>query len=262
MLEIIRNDLKKLYPPDLCDAFIDSYIEIKEQYYLAKYETSELNGGKFVEACVRLIQEELSNSHIPIGQHIPNLVKVLRDFETSDKSKGDSFRIHIPRALLFVYNIRNRRGVGHLGGDVNPNLADSTVITAAADWVLAEIYRIVYTVSLDEAQGIVNNLVRRKIPLVYEIGDIRRVLDPTISFRDQTLILLYSAHPDHMTDDELIDYLEYSNPSRYRSYTLKNLHKDRLIEYSKDNGCIILPPGILYVEQQYSQWLNKLNQGD
>ncbi|MDD4876527.1 MAG: hypothetical protein PHQ86_05300 [Dehalococcoidales bacterium] len=158
------------------------------------------------------------------------MVKILRDFETFDKSKNDSFRIHIPRILLSVYNIRNKRGVGHLGGDVNPNLADATVITAAVDWILAELYRIFYTVSLNEAQEIVNGLVRRKIPLVWEINNIRRVLDPTISYRNQTLILLCSVYPSSLADDELVNCLEYSNPSRYRTNIIKNLHKDRLIE--------------------------------
>ncbi|MFC1963768.1 hypothetical protein ACFLV1_00075 [Chloroflexota bacterium] len=262
MLQKIRNDLKKLYPSDLCDALIDSYVEIKEQYYLAKHEPSELNGGKFVEACVRIIQEELTNSHVPIGEHIPNIAKVIREFESAKKTKHESFRIHIPRALLLIYNIRNRRGVGHLGGDVNPNLADATIIATTADWIIAEIYRKIYTVSLNQAQEIVNDLVRRKILLVHEIGDVKRVLDPTLSFREQTLLLLTSVQPEHISDDELIKNLEYSNPSRYRSYTLKNLHKDRFIEYSSDGHCTILPPGIRYVESKYSQWLKKLNQGD
>ncbi|MFH1775029.1 MAG: hypothetical protein ABH839_00005 [Chloroflexota bacterium] len=261
MIEKIRNDLKAIYPPDICDALIDSYIEIKEQYYLNKLEPSELNGGKFVEACARLIQQELTGSYVPINEHIPNMAKVLRDFENSDKTKKDSFRIHIPRLLLSVYTIRNKRGVGHLGGDVNSNLSDATVLAAASDWVLAELYRIIYTVSLDEAQGIVNNLVRRKMPIVCEIKDVRRVLDPRISYRDQTLILLYSVYPNVMTDEELVNCLEYGNPSRYRSNLLINLHKDRLIEYSKDFSCTILPPGIVYVEQQYNQWLINLNKG-
>ena len=261
MLEKIKNDLKKTYPSDICDALIDSYVEIKEQYYLNRLEPSELNGGKFVEACVRLIQEELTGSHIAIGKHIPNIAKVLREFETFDKSKNDSFRIHIPRMLLSVYNIRNRRGVGHLGGDVSPNLADATAITTAVDWILAELYRIFYTVSLNEAQGIVNNLVKRKTPLVYEIKNVRRVLDPSISYRDQTLILLYSVYPSSMTDNELVDCLEYYHPSKYRNNTLKKLHQDRLIEYSEDFRCTLLPPGISYVEQRYSQWLNDLNTG-
>ncbi len=165
MLDTIRNDLKKTYPTDICDALIESYIEIREQYYLGKHEPAELNGGKFVEACLRLIQQALTGNHTPIGNHIPNIPKVLSDFENLDKTKNESLRIHIPRSLIAIYNIRNRRGVGHLGGDINPNLSDSTLILTIADWVLAEVYRMLYAVPLDEAQSIVNDLVKRKMLL-------------------------------------------------------------------------------------------------
>jgi len=76
MLEKIKADLKNKYPPEICDALIDSYFKIKEQYYLMNHEPSELNGGKFVEACIRLLQKELTGSYISIGNHIPNVVDV------------------------------------------------------------------------------------------------------------------------------------------------------------------------------------------
>ena len=260
MLNKIRNDLKKKYPQDICDALIDTYVKIKEEFYLGRLEPSELNSGKFVEACLRLLQEELTQTHTPIGQEVPNVIKTLRDFELADKKHNDSYRIHIPRILIAVYSIRNKRGVGHLGGDINPNVADATMVVTAADWVLAELYRILYTAPLQEAQQVVNDLVKRKLPLVHEIGDITRILDTSISFRDQTLILLYSNSEGQMTEEKLVQCLEYSNPSYFRSKVLKTLHKDRFIEYS-ETTCTILPPGIKYVESHYSDWLNKFNEG-
>ncbi len=262
MLERIKADLKKKYPSDICDALVNSYVNIKEQYYLMKHEPSELSGGKFVEACIRLLQKELTNSYTPIGSHIPNVIDVLRNFENSSKDNNNSFRIHIPRALLIIYNIRNKRGVGHLSGDVNPNFADATIIATVADWVLAEIYSVVFTTPLEEAQEIVNNLVRIKIPLIFEIGEIKRVLDPTISFRDQGLLLLYSSHPTPMTDNELVKCIEYKQPSYYKSYHLSRLHKDRLIEYSKDGNCTLSPTGIRYIEDNYGQWLDNFCKGE
>jgi hypothetical protein len=262
MLEIIKNDLKKTYPPDVCDALIDSYAEIREQYYLGKHEPAELNGGKFAEACLRLVQQALTNSYTPIGIHIPNIPKVLSDFEHTDKTKNDSYRIHIPRALIAIYNIRNRRGVGHLGGDVNPNLSDSTLILAIADWVLAEIYRIVYAVQLDEAQRIINDLVKSKMLLVHKVGNIKRVLDPALTVKDQALLLLYNRMPESITDEELLVYIEYANKSYFRNGILKNLHRDRFIEYSADGKCSMLPPGVRYVENNYKTWIENINKGD
>ncbi|MFC1947020.1 hypothetical protein ACFLXY_03765 [Chloroflexota bacterium] len=222
MIDIIRNDLKKVYPPDVCDALINSYIELKEQYYLGKHEPAELNGGKFCEACLRLIQYSLTGKYTPIGDHIPNIPLALRNFENEDKTKHDSFRLHIPRVLIAMYNIRNRRGVGHLSGDANPSLTDSTLILSLADWILTELYRIVYSVSLDEAQYIVNNLIKRKMLLIHKIGNIKRVLDPALTIRDQTLLLLYNTMPESMTDEELLVCIEYKNKSYFEMFCLIN----------------------------------------
>lgn len=259
MIEQFRIDLKSSYPKAIVDALLDSFIKMRENYYLEKHEPAELNGGKFVEACVRLIQYHLTGNYVPIGKKIPNMVVELRNFENSPTNSNDSYRIHIPRVLLSIYNLRNRRGVGHLGGDINPNLADSTFIASAANWVLAELYRIHYTISLAEAQKIVDDLVVRKIALIHDLGKIKRVLDPTLSARNKILLLLYSAYPKGLSDDELRKSVEYSNYSYFKKQILGKLHRERFIEYSSEGICLILPPGIKFVEENQIKWLSDLN---
>jgi len=261
MIEQIRQDFSAVYPQDIVDALINSFIEIKENYYLRKHEPAELNGGKFVEACVRLLQHQLRGSYTPIGVPIRNMVQELRNFEQTPSTYPDSYRLHIPRVLLGVYNIRNRRGVGHLGGDVNPNLADSTLILSVVSWVLAELYRMHYAVSIDEAQKIVDDLVERKLPLVYEVHNVKRVLAPKLTAKDQTLILLYSVYPKQLSEVELLQFTEYSNLSAYRNRILRELHRQRLINRNSNGTCVILPPGLRYVEEHYNDWLNELYQG-
>lgn len=262
MIDKIRTDLKQKYPNELIDSFVDSYIEIKEQLYLEKHEPSELNGGKFVEACARVVEFELTSQYTPIGTSIKNMVLLLRKFETAPTSHHDSFRLHIPRTLLTIYNIRNRRGVGHLGGDVNPNIADATLIATCADWVMAEMYRMFYTSTLEEAQKVVTQLVKRKISLVHDVGQVKRVLAAFLNFKDQTLLFLTSLYPDSSPDADLFNQLEYSNLSAYKIRILKPLHKARMINYSEQGDCFILPPGLKYVEERYSKWLLKLNRGE
>jgi hypothetical protein len=59
-----------------------------------------------------------------------------------------------------------------------------------ASWVMAELVRVFHQVSLLEAQATVNALVERKHPIVWQQGDLRRVLDPNLSKGDQSLLLL------------------------------------------------------------------------
>lgn len=260
MIEKVSNDLKSKLPSEVVEALLVSYDELKQNYYIGKHEPSELNGGKFCEACIRILQHETnSGTYIPIGVSILDLIGKLRDFEKlATTSTNESFRIHIPRVLVTIYNIRNKRGVGHLGGDVNPNSADSSLLVACADWVMAELFRIYYQCPLDEAQNIVNALVQRRLGLIHETDNIKRVLLPSLSQRNQTILLLSSVYPNKVSIDELVKWIEPSNKSRYQNSILRQLHKERLIEYNNSGWCTILPTGLSYVASQYSAWLSKL----
>jgi hypothetical protein len=260
MIEKVSNDLKSKLPSDLVDALLASYDELKQNYYIGKHEPSELNGGKFCEACIRILQHETnSGNYIPIGISIPDLIGKFRDFEKLPAiSINESFRIHIPRVLITIYNIRNKRGVGHLGGDVNPNSADASLLVACADWTMAELFRVYYQCPLEEAQSIVNALVQRRLDLVHEIENVKRVLLPSLSQRNQTILLLSSIYPNKVSTDELVKWIEPGNKSRYQNSVLRQLHRDRLIEYNNSGWCTILPTGLSYVASQYSVWLSKL----
>lgn len=173
-------------------------------------------------------------------------------------SVHESYRIHIPRVLVAMYNVRNKRGVGHLGGDVIPNLIDSSLLIACADWVMAELFSIYFKCPLEEAQNIVNAFAQRTLILVHEIDDVKRVLLPKLSQRNQTLLLLASSYPNKISVEELIKSIEPARKSRYQNEVLRKLHKERIIEYDDSGWCVALPTGLNSVASQYPGWLSKL----
>jgi len=59
-----------------------------------------------------------------------------------------SFQILIPRLLPALYEIRNNRGVGHVGGDVDPNYMDATMVVGAVKWIMGELTRVFHSVSV------------------------------------------------------------------------------------------------------------------
>lgn len=257
MLEKIRIFLKGQLPSDLVDFFLNSYKEIKENYLLERHEPSELNGGKLVESCFRILQQETSGAYTAPGVNTPDMIGKLRAFEQlSATSTIESFRIHIPRTLATIYNIRNKRGVGHLSGDVNPNHVDATLISACADWVLAEFLRIYYSCSLDDAQQMVNAISVRPTFLVHDIANLKRVLNPNLKQRDQVLVLLASAYPNPVSEQNLIKWIEPKSKATFVNSILKKLHSERLIEYQTSKVCHILPTGLKYVDNNYNKFLN------
>lgn len=228
-----------------------SLTEIKTNFAQRRYEPSELNGGKFCEVVLRILEWRTSpsKSYTPFGTRIRDFGQATRKFE-SLTTFPDSIRFHIPKILNALYDIRNKRGVGHVGGDVDPNHMDALLIVSAANWVTAELVRVFHNIPLTEAHDIVEALISKKVSVVWEVAGKKRILNPARKYADRTLLLLYDGFPKPLRDDTLCEWTEYTNPGVYRIKLLKPLHAKKLIEYDINTGEVHLSPtGLRYVEQ-------------
>ena len=151
-------------------------------------------------------------------------------------------------AIRVLATVRNKRGVGHAGGDVSPNHMDSQFVLAGAKWVLAELVRLFHGLSVQEAGRIVEAVTVREVPIVWDAGRVRRVLR-TMSKRDASLLLLLSEHPAALSADTLVRWVEHSNPTVYRKQVLHRLHTERLVEFDELTRTVALSPtGVLAAE--------------
>jgi len=224
-------------PPGLRAPLLKSYKEIAASYSEGRWEPSELNGGKFSEVVYSIISGSLSGT-MPTSPSKPSdMVRACRSLENVPpdvQRTGDrSLRILIPRVLQPLYEIRNNRGVGHVGGDVDPNFLDASAVYGMASWVLAELVRIFHNVPTKEAQDVVDALAEHKHPLIWNIEGINRVLDPSMKSADQTLLLLH-AQRSWVPEEDLLKSTEYSNAAVFRDKVLGTLHRARLIEYDAE----------------------------
>jgi hypothetical protein len=241
-------------PAGLRDPLFRSDQEIVTNFAEHRWEPSELNGGKFCEATYSVINGVIAGHFPPAPSKPKNMVLACRALEGAPavpSRVGDhSLRILIPRLLPALYDFRNNRGVGHIGGDVDPNFMDASVVYAMASWTLAELVRVFHEVSTKEAQETVDALVERKIGIVWEVEQIRRVLDPEMNKEDQALVLLYSK-PSWVAEKELFNWVEYSTLTMFRRNVLRSLHTKRMIEYDEQQRrARISPLGSKHVEQQ------------
>ena len=100
-------------------------------------------------------------------------------------------RLHIPRALRVVYDVRNSRDTAHLADGIDPNLQDATLVIGVLDWVLGEFVRLYHNVGPDEAQRMVDDLVTRKAPVIQDFDGFLKVLRPDYKASECCLVLLY-----------------------------------------------------------------------
>ncbi len=232
-------------PAGLRDPLLQEYREITKNYAEHRWSQSELSGGKFCEIVYTILAGQPPDAYAAKPtkpRDFPNACRALEN----KTSLPHSFRILIPRMLPALYDVRNNRSVGHVGGDVDPNHMDATVVLSMCNWVMAELVRVFHNLPIAEAQVLVDSIAERNIPLVWQGGDLKRVLDPNVSLQDQILLLIASS-PGTVAAAELLRWVDYENKVYFRKI-LRKLHDSRLINLSSDEKQVqILPPGMKVV---------------
>lgn len=237
-------------PPTLRQELLRAFHQIVKNFRERRWEPAELNGGKLSEVVYSILKGYANGSYPAHASKPKNMVLACQSLETEAATAPRSIRIQIPRMLIALYEIRNNRNVGHVGGDVEPNHMDAVCVLQMAKWIMAELVRVLHDVGIDEASEIVEGLVERDTPLIWEVGGRKRVLNHHLTMRDKTLLLLHATTPP-VAESELVRWVEHSNASVYRRDILRKLHRERLVEYDAVTQTVqISPTGIADVEDR------------
>lgn len=242
MQKVLEGEALAALPKGLRGELLECFERIVSNYRQHRWEPSELNGGKFCETVYTILKGYIDGSYPQCARKPANFFDDALALSQADKHRFPrSVRIQIPRTLVALYEMRNNRGVGHVGGDVDPNHMDATAVLGMAKWVMAELVRLFHDTDVDIASETVDALVSREVPMIWEVAGRKRVLDPSISLKNQTLLLLYGS-TGPVAEGELIEWLERKNAATYRRDVLRPLHKQRLIEYDQPGGKSIFRP--------------------
>lgn len=248
-LLIENKDILNAIPVGLRTPLFEAYNEIQKNYRETRWEPSELNGGKLCEIIYTILKGYADGSYPTTPAKPRNMMLACQNMENENQSLPRSIRIQIPRIIIALYEIRNNRGVGHSGGDVNPNHMDANAVLYLSKWLMSELVRIFHNVDTIMATKIIDSIVERKFSIVWEVNGVKRILNQSLSMKDKTLLLLYHSK-DSVQESELINWLEHSNPSVLRRDIFRVLHKNKFIEFDETNHTLHLSPkGIKYVEE-------------
>lgn len=245
------EDAFSVLPSTLRDNLLDAFNEIVKNYREHKWEPSELNGGKLCEAVFAIIEGYLEGGKYPARAKKPSrFPQTCWALEQKYAHVPDSRspRILIPRMMIGLYDIRNNRGVGHAGAEVDPNHMDATVVLYTSKWLMAELIRLLHTLTTEEATDIVDGLIEREVAWVWTHEDKKRVLRAGLTWKQQSLLLLLTETGE-VGETDLVRWLEHKSVTDYRKSVLKPMHKDRLIHYDAGRRTVrLLPPGVTAAE--------------
>lgn len=238
-------------PSTLRDDLLAAFNEIIKNFREHRWEPSELNGGKLCEAVFTVAEGYLNGANYPPRatkpQRFPQACLALEQ-KYAQVPGSRSPRILIPRMMVGLYDIRNNRGVGHAGAEVDPNHMDATVVVYMSKWLVAELVRLLHSLSTAEATEIVDGLIEREVAWVWSHEDSKRVLRTGLTWKQQTLVLLLTQ-TGAVAEANLVRWLEHKSTASYRKDVLRPMHRDRLIDYDESKRTIrLLPPGVTAAE--------------
>jgi hypothetical protein len=244
-----NNNFEKIvnnsFPQEISSRIISDYVSLQKKMLVKDWKGTQLEISHIVEHIRRFLENVLLQTPINYSKKLQIFSELtLKQYESA--AGDESLRINIPRILYSMSSIRNKRSVGHTN-EVIANKMDALYMLNSLKWCLGEIIRLNSNLSVNEINEIIESLLLRGHEIIWTNGLIPRILNPNLSAPNQTLILLFFK--EKMIDEELRNSIEYKNSTDFKNKVLKKLHKDRLIEYSKNGECEILPPGIEKVEK-------------
>jgi hypothetical protein len=235
-------------PAGLREPLIAEYQTIVQNFMEHRWLPSELSGGRFSEIVYTILDGQAKNQYASAPHKPSNFQAACQSLEQNKLPHVPrSFQILIPRLLPALYEVRNNRSVGHVGGDVNPNQMDSMLVLSTCNWIMGELIRFYHGLSTNEAQQVVDALVEIRIPVVWSDGTKKRILQLSLKLPDQISLLVATCVPDVTASDVLL-WTEAPNKARFMR-VVRDLHKKRYVDFDKSTDKIkILPPGSAYVK--------------
>lgn len=212
----IKKSLSPPLPKPLISNLLDEYTKIKENLFLGRLESTELNAGKFCECALRIIEHLDKGKHTKLGDKL-DTEGIIKSVE-NNTSLPDGIRLYIPRLCRALYDVRSNRDVAHVEENIDPNKPDSLLVSQGADWILTEFIRTYYpsTISPKKAKEIVLKINEVNIPIVQKGMGKVMVQKPDMSYDEQVLVILYNEHPKQISDEDLYDWTGYSLKSTFK----------------------------------------------
>jgi len=234
-------------PSELIVFLQTEFQKLHKQYFLGRWEPAQLDGGRFAEAILRILQYKDIGTFTPIGTQL-NRSQIVISIR-KNKNLPESFRFHVLGLTELILDFRNKRNVGHLGA-IDVNEMDSTVVLQMVNWIVAELIRVDGQMSPTDAEAEIKKIIERKVPIIEEIGGRLKCLNPKLDAKQKSLIFCYQKYPEAISLNDLYDWSEYTNKGVLRA-KLVELNKDGRLSFRNDSA-VLTKMGLLWIEKNIS----------
>lgn len=231
-------------PANYSDLIESEFLDMLSSYKLGDWEKVGLKAGKLCELLHPTLDGLLSGNFQSAPTKPRNYLRACTQLENLYPVGERSLRIQMPRILIGVYELRNNRSIGHIGGPVAPNYLDAEYFLRSIKWCLAELARIeAEKKQISGSEGFIRSIHQKEFPAIWSDGDVTRVAITGLSAKEK--IILVASQKDEWVDVKWVrDVIQYSNLSALRKTLLSKMDKQKLIALdAKADRIRIMPVG-------------------
>ena len=233
----------KTIPDNLEERLIEEYAEIKRHFQLNDSGSAQLNGGRSMEAVLRIFQHLLGMPITPFGKDIEAKEKAsIINKVTTDPKIDEHIRQKVTVLAKLLLDFRNNRDVAHLGG-FSANKIDASFVLSSANWIIAEFIRVYGNYSMDDAQKMIDKIAIPNYPVIFYIEGEEFISRDDLTVKQEILVLLGRQKRDA---DFLFSKTKDSNRTRFNK-TIASMETKKLIAH-KDGFYHLLPNGIKEIQ--------------
>lgn len=232
-------------PEQIVDEILSAFEEAKRRFYQGDLRPSAVEGGRFSEAVFRLLEWATAGAFTPIGKTLPTVDALIQRLQNAQGH--ESVRLHIPRTLRVIYDVRNKRDVAHLADGIDPNEQDAMLVVRNMEWILAELVRLYHNVPPSTVHQVIADLVVKDVPFIQIFDGFPRILKQ-LRASEHVLALLYWRGAEGATFAELSSWVRSPMKSNLKR-TLGGLDRKDLV-HQGDASYRLTWLGEKFVEQQ------------
>jgi len=244
----VKETLEQEFDSDLVTELLKTYRKASEYFLCGRHRPCAVECAHFSEVVARMLQEKILGTLTPLTEEI-KFDQVVNDIMRSLKGNSHiSLRIQIPRTILLIHTIRNKRKVGHVSGDVDENHPDAILAFTCASWVLAELFRLHYKCNMEEAQDTVNGLLKRRAPMIQDFDGFPKILNPKLKPKEKVLLWIYQSGENGAAISDIKKWAAPRIKEGNVKVILNRLEYDDAFIHRAEGRASITVTGILHVE--------------
>lgn len=250
-MALLDSDLSSI-PEELSSSLIREFQDINKNYFLNKWRHSQLDGGRFAEIVLRIIEFKIDGSYTPLNVSMSGKSGLIIKKAQSKTSLPESLRFHIPKLVNLIIDFRNKRNVAH-PGKISSSQMDAIFVRQATDWILAELVRLETSLSSEESEKKVREIIEMPSPVVEDFGDHLKVLDTSLTKKNQIIVLCWKKYGTRISIQDILNWMKDKNKGRIVHY-VQELDKKGILDFH--NGAVTLTIfGLTWVEKNIKMYL-------